>query len=768
MSLSIITGRNPQGRNFHDAYPEVRVYPRERFKTKLMCLSIVLLLALTGLALLSHGSHAKLGPQRYVLVVDCGSSGTRIYAYLWHPPKGTELPNLEEISPMVAGDKVPRKLGKGMYNRVETQPGLDRYASQLRDIGPKGLGPLLDWARAVIPHEQQRHVPVFLFGTAGLRRLPVKDREAVMGEIDQVLGTSGFRYQKGWARILDGMDEGMYGWVALNYLQGLLDNPDTAPTSGVGATLGALDLGGSSLQVSMLLSEKGASSADLDMRNISLGKLSHQPLLTHSFQNFGMNDAFDRSIALLLNDMAGSRSQPASDLGLTQPSLSNSSTAQSQSKRGSHPDTGNSSVTSVETATGELSTYVHRDRAGDGALLNITPLSPPAFPNSPDTSEETVVPKANRAVPAPIPPPGNQTLSERHEDVKHKRWLHETHQQSHHSFPERDNRMERGDAASLLDNPLNPTVQGALGVGPKAINSGRPVLLHQQPSSQHQRSGGPGWSSLNFLSIARVSFRSLSQQLKAQDLVDSHKLEIKHPCLHLGYSRERPWASASHPSPGTNTTVRLVGAPDWMQCRALMRRVLLSHAPCSKTPCTLGYPLPPLRGKYMALTGFYVVWRFLKIPSGGTLDHLLAHTEQHCDLRWEEVESSLGEHINVEKYCAWGTYVVDLLREGLKLDDQQVLIGGGDMGWPLGAALVEGSKLPELMAPLKPDHQHALAQLESSSRAQTWVMVLLGVCLAMMIYYWRSASPRMPRSFSHGKLPIPSLHDIHIVVPKVQ
>jgi hypothetical protein len=53
---------------------------------------------------------------------------------------------------------------------------------------------------------------------------------------------------------MDGADEGVYGWVAVNYLTGKLRLPGSQRRSGETAlpdqaTLGVLDLGGSSLEV---------------------------------------------------------------------------------------------------------------------------------------------------------------------------------------------------------------------------------------------------------------------------------------------------------------------------------------------------------------------------------------------------------------------------------------------------------------------------------------------------------------------------------------
>ena len=36
------------------------------------------------------------------------------------------------------------------------------------------------------------------------------------------LHQSPFRFHPAWSRIISGIDEGVYGWVALNYLKGML------------------------------------------------------------------------------------------------------------------------------------------------------------------------------------------------------------------------------------------------------------------------------------------------------------------------------------------------------------------------------------------------------------------------------------------------------------------------------------------------------------------------------------------------------------------
>ena len=102
------------------------------------------------------------------------------------------------------------------------------------------------------------------------------------------------RFEPGWARTIAGADEGVYGWIALNYVTGhLAPHPLTAPkstgtasagktahsSSGMAAkaaiagtavmqaadlglaTVGALDLGGSSLEVTFALKAGESSQA---------------------------------------------------------------------------------------------------------------------------------------------------------------------------------------------------------------------------------------------------------------------------------------------------------------------------------------------------------------------------------------------------------------------------------------------------------------------------------------------------------------------------
>ncbi|KAF6251241.1 nucleoside phosphatase family-domain-containing protein [Scenedesmus sp. NREL 46B-D3] len=175
-----------------------------------------------------HGTH-RAAATKYVLVIDSGSSGTRMHAYNWtlpagqqHAAAGSSLPVVQSIPPSAAAHLVPKTAKKGLYDRVETQPGLDAFLGSPADLASIALEPLLAWARAVVPPGQHAATPLFLLGTGGLRRLEGHARARLMANVRELLAGSGFRFRDSWARVVGGSEEGMYGWLALNYEQGLL------------------------------------------------------------------------------------------------------------------------------------------------------------------------------------------------------------------------------------------------------------------------------------------------------------------------------------------------------------------------------------------------------------------------------------------------------------------------------------------------------------------------------------------------------------------
>ncbi len=147
-----------------------------------------------------------------------------------------------------------------------------------------------------------------------MRKLSDPARASLMAAARAELSASGFRFEPGWARTVSGSEEGMYGWVAMNYVLGALQTTATA-SGDRRATVGALDLGGSSLEATFGgASDGGGGGAEREREGDASGVQVSEVVLpgqrytlqTHTLKRYGLNDAFDRSVAILLQKVRNS------------------------------------------------------------------------------------------------------------------------------------------------------------------------------------------------------------------------------------------------------------------------------------------------------------------------------------------------------------------------------------------------------------------------------------------------------------------------------
>nr|DAD34507.1 TPA_asm: hypothetical protein HUJ06_005147 [Nelumbo nucifera] len=190
------------------------------------------------------------GKQSYFTVVlDCGSTGTRVNAYEWlnNITSNQDLPTLLHSLPDHS-TKNPLQRNACRDHCMQAEPALDSFLHNSSGIRA-ALETLLLWAQQQIPSEKLGDTPLFLLATAGLRRLPNEDADWILENAETIIKEYPFLYTRSSIRVLNGKEEAYYGWVALNYKMGSLENSMKVPT------LGVLDLGGSSLQVVMEIDE---------------------------------------------------------------------------------------------------------------------------------------------------------------------------------------------------------------------------------------------------------------------------------------------------------------------------------------------------------------------------------------------------------------------------------------------------------------------------------------------------------------------------------
>ncbi|KAM4690543.1 nucleoside diphosphate phosphatase ENTPD5 [Rhinophrynus dorsalis] len=160
----------------------------------------------------------------YGIMFDAGSTGTRIHIYIFQKrAKGA-----------------PLALDGEVFESVK--PGLSAFADQPKK-GADTVRLLLDLAQNKVPSTHWARTPVALRATAGLRLLPEHKAEALLSEIRHVFHESPFLVPEDSVSIMNGTDEGILAWIAVNFLTGRLQGHHT---------VGILDLGGGSTQITFL------------------------------------------------------------------------------------------------------------------------------------------------------------------------------------------------------------------------------------------------------------------------------------------------------------------------------------------------------------------------------------------------------------------------------------------------------------------------------------------------------------------------------------
>ena len=191
----------------------------------LLTFVFVLMRANQRASLDSHAASAG-GERQYGIVLDAGSSGSRVHVYSFG--QGAQV--LHEVF-------------------EQTKPGLSSYAAS-PEAAAASLEPLINVAREAIPQRYWSCTPMTLKATAGLRMLGDQTAQAVLDAVTEYL--AGTPFHLGSVEIMPGELEGVHAWTAVNLLLERLGGGKKAATytsESSMPTVGIIDLGGGSAQV---------------------------------------------------------------------------------------------------------------------------------------------------------------------------------------------------------------------------------------------------------------------------------------------------------------------------------------------------------------------------------------------------------------------------------------------------------------------------------------------------------------------------------------
>ncbi|GAB5588395.1 Golgi apyrase [Umbelopsis nana] len=266
--------------------------------------------------------------RRYGIVIDAGSSGSRVHIYSWkdyahlvetQPPEALrgKIPTVER------GDKL------GLKWTLKEHPGISSYAGKTKDIG-EHLKMLLDFAEEVVPVQEHNRTPIFVMATAGMRLLPKEDQDDILrSTCNYIKKNSNFKLDNcgKQIKIISGELEGLYGWTAVNYLMGGFDASigaalDEQPKNAGGIreqhhTFGFLDMGGASTQIAFEPEHHQKEEHMDDLEKITLhtldGRRIEYDVFVTTFLGYGSNEARRRYLEDRVR-MAYQEAGPKADL----------------------------------------------------------------------------------------------------------------------------------------------------------------------------------------------------------------------------------------------------------------------------------------------------------------------------------------------------------------------------------------------------------------------------------------------------------------------
>ncbi|TVY36334.1 Golgi apyrase [Lachnellula subtilissima] len=243
---------------------------------------------------------------RWGVILDAGSSGTRVHVYRWlnsararqdaSPHEMLSLPDIHQ---------------KKNYT-YKTKPGVSTFGDNPSEVGPY-LQDLLDHALSIVPSDQVKDTPIFLMATAGVRLLEPMKQKALLGEIcayAQAHTSFSLPDCDLHIQVIPGETEGLYGWIAANYLLGSFNSPEDHKHGDNHHTYGFLDMGGASAQIAFAPNSTEAEKHANDLKLLRMrtlnGESTEYKVFTTTWLGFGVNQARQRYVEAIQEMYKGS------------------------------------------------------------------------------------------------------------------------------------------------------------------------------------------------------------------------------------------------------------------------------------------------------------------------------------------------------------------------------------------------------------------------------------------------------------------------------
>ena len=187
------------------------------------------------------------------------------------------------------------------------RPGISTFGEKPAQVGADHLKELIDYALQVVPEDMVADTPIYLMATAGMRFLPQLQQTALLRETCSYLSQHTSFYLPDCSQniqVISGETEGLYGWLAANYLLGGFDRPEEHEHGQNHHTYGFLDMGGASAQIAFAPNSTEAAEHADNLKLIRLRTLDGNPsehrIFTATWLGFGVNKARESYVKSLI------------------------------------------------------------------------------------------------------------------------------------------------------------------------------------------------------------------------------------------------------------------------------------------------------------------------------------------------------------------------------------------------------------------------------------------------------------------------------------
>ncbi|XP_071435307.1 ectonucleoside triphosphate diphosphohydrolase 4 isoform X2 [Pithys albifrons albifrons] len=273
----------------------------------------------------------------YGIVVDCGSSGSRLFVYCWPRHNGNPH-DLLDIKQMRDSNRKPVVM--------KIKPGISEFANNPDKVSDY-ISPLLSFAAEHVPRAKHKETPLYILCTAGMRILPESQQKAILEDLlTDIPVQFDFLFSDSHAEVISGKQEGVYAWIGINFVLGRFEHTDDEEEPRVEVhipgtehqesilrkrTVGILDMGGVSTQIAYEVPKTEEVAKNL-LAEFNLGCDAHHTehvyrVYVATFLGFGGNAARQRyedslfASTVLRNRLLGKQTGLSSDSPFLDPCL---------------------------------------------------------------------------------------------------------------------------------------------------------------------------------------------------------------------------------------------------------------------------------------------------------------------------------------------------------------------------------------------------------------------------------------------------------------